>query len=119
MYYVTDKNNKITAASDYKFQSDAIYTNEEIVYDYEGQLVFKHETETEEYKAIEEVKLKEKQKEDLRYKREFECFRIINRGGLWYDILTEEQREELKTWYTAWLDVTETLVVPAKPEWLK
>lgn len=56
--------------------------------------------------------------ERLRYRREQECFPIINRGGLWYDRLTEEQKTELGTWYQAWLDVTETRTVPPKPLWI-
>lgn len=55
----------------------------------------------------------------LREQREIECFSIINRGKLWYDKLTEEQVQELNTWYQAWLDVTETKVIPIKPSWLK
>lgn len=57
--------------------------------------------------------------EELRAKRAVECFTIINRGQLWYDNLSDKQKEELKVWYTAWLKVTETLVEPTKPEWLK
>lgn len=57
-------------------------------------------------------------KAKLRLKRENECFPIINRGKLWYDLLTEEQIIELNNWYAAWLDVTDTLSVPVKPEWL-
>lgn len=56
---------------------------------------------------------------DLRQRREIECYPIINRGELWYDNLTTEQRSELDVWYQDWLDVTDTLVVPDKPEWLK
>jgi len=55
----------------------------------------------------------------LRSKRNSECFPIINRGELWYDSLTQEQRIELSVWYRAWLDVTETKVVPTKPSWLE
>ena len=55
----------------------------------------------------------------LRQQREVECFPIINRGQLWYDTLTSEQRTELQEWYHAWLDVTETKVIPTKPSWLK
>ena len=36
----------------------------------------------------------------------------------WYDALTEEQLSELKTWYRAWLDGTNTQTIPEKPEWL-
>jgi hypothetical protein len=55
----------------------------------------------------------------LRLKREVECFSIINRGKLWYDNLTQEQLEELNKWYIDWLNVTETLIEPIKPEWIK
>ena len=55
----------------------------------------------------------------LRRQREAECFPIINRGELWYNTLTEKQYGELQDWYQAWLDVTETLVVPFKPIWLE
>lgn len=57
--------------------------------------------------------------EVFRAKRETECFSIINRGQLWYNTLTEEQLAELKTWYKAWLDITETRVIPTKPSWIK
>lgn len=58
-------------------------------------------------------------KEGLRERREVECFPIINRGKLWYDTLTTKQLKELNEWYQAWLNVTETLIVPDKPSWLK
>ena len=54
----------------------------------------------------------------LRKQREKICFTIINRGELWYSKLTDEQKVELNTWYDAWLDVTETRVVPETPDWL-
>lgn len=47
------------------------------------------------------------------------CFSIINRGGLWYDLLTPEERNELLIWYMAWLDAWETQIVPTTPTWLK
>ena len=56
--------------------------------------------------------------ESLRAQREVECFPIINRGKLWYDNLTVLHSVELQEWYQAWLDVTETKVIPQKPEWL-
>ena len=55
----------------------------------------------------------------LRLAREVECFKFVNRGPLWYSTLSEDQQEELSSWYRAWLDVTETGQVPTKPEWLK
>lgn len=54
----------------------------------------------------------------LRQKREKSCFPYVNRGQLWYSRLSDAQKTELNTWYQAWLDVTETKVIPNKPEWL-
>ena len=55
---------------------------------------------------------------DYRLLRATECFPIVNRGIVWYNTLTSEQKEELNNWYQAWLDVTETLEIPQKPTWL-
>lgn len=55
----------------------------------------------------------------LRDAREFECFAIINRSPLWFMSLSIDQQKELTEWYQAWLDVTETQVVPEAPKWLK
>jgi hypothetical protein len=55
----------------------------------------------------------------LRAQREAECFSIINRGTLWHETLTEQQKYELRTWYKSWLDVTSTKQIPPKPCWLK
>lgn len=57
-------------------------------------------------------------KDAYRKRREVECFPVINRGQFWYDTLSEEQLSELKTWYQAWLDGTNTQTIPEKPEWL-
>ena len=54
----------------------------------------------------------------LRSQREKICFPYINRGNLWYDTLTDTQKAELAEWYRAWLNVTDTRVIPNKPEWL-
>lgn len=56
---------------------------------------------------------------DLRSQRETTCFSYINRGEMWYNRLSAEQKEELDVWYQAWLDVTSTRVIPEAPEWLK
>lgn len=69
---------------------------------------------TAEYDAV----LLEDQKDKLRKCRETECFSIINRGQLWYEGVSITQLLELRKWYKAWLDVTETMVVPEKPSWL-
>jgi len=55
---------------------------------------------------------------DLRTRREKECFSVINRGQLWYSMLTKTQAAELATWYQTWLTVTDTKVVPERPAWL-
>lgn len=57
-------------------------------------------------------------KEEIRKRRRKECFPVINRGSLWYDRLTEQQKKELNTWYLAWLDATQTGAIPEMPEWL-
>lgn len=64
--------------------------------------------------AINEERMVEK----LRYQREKACFPYINRGEMWYGRLSADQKNELSTWYQAWLDVTETKVIPEKPDWL-
>jgi hypothetical protein len=61
----------------------------------------------------------EEQKNALRRMREFKCFAIVNRGAVWYDTLTDENKKELSDWYQKWLDVTTTMQPPEKPEWLK
>lgn len=55
----------------------------------------------------------------LREERSKECFVIINRGKFWYDKLEEYQLSELLEWYDNWLDVTETKVIPEKPNWIE
>lgn len=72
---------------------------------------------------LDEEKLQELNNEriidGLRLKRSKICFPYINRGYLWYENLTKDQKKELNVWYQAWLDVTTTKVVPQTPEWLK
>jgi hypothetical protein len=55
---------------------------------------------------------------ELRALREVECFSVVNRSFMWYLTLSEEQKTELQEWYQAWLDVTETEIIPEKPVWL-
>lgn len=63
-------------------------------------------------------KIEETELLNIRTKREIECFPFINRGALWYELLTTEQKEELKVWYQAWLDAPTTNLIPDKPSWL-
>lgn len=57
-------------------------------------------------------------KDNLRTRRVNECYSIVNRGKLWYNHLSFEQLSELTSWYRAWLNVTETLIVPEKLNWV-
>ena len=59
------------------------------------------------------------QADRLRARRAVECFPIINRGALWYEKLTEEQKLELSSWYEAWLDAPQTGYAPTTPSWIK
>lgn len=61
---------------------------------------------------------KAKAVDEIRNRRETECFPIVNRGQLWYDKLSKKKKEELEQWYQAWLDATNTGVVPEKLAWL-
>ena len=63
------------------------------------------------------VKL-EVRREELRKLRDVECFPVINRGWFWYLTLTLSQWRELRSWYLAWLKVTETLTPPERPDWI-
>lgn len=58
---------------------------------------------------------------DIRRKRQKECFDIINRGQPWYEnnVNTEERKTQLDIWYQEWLNATETKVIPTRPGWIK
>lgn len=57
--------------------------------------------------------------QNIRARRAAVCFPIINRGILWYDTLTAEQRAELAVWYQAWLDAPAVGIIPSTPDWVK
>ena len=65
------------------------------------------------------AQLTEIKQNKIRARRRKECFSIINRGALWYEKLTIEQRAELSAWYEAWLNAPQTLEMPETPVWLK
>ena len=56
--------------------------------------------------------------DDLRQRREEECFAVVDRGQLWYSTLTPEQMTQLTAWYKAWLAAPETGIAPEKPVWI-
>lgn len=73
---------------------------------------------TEEQYKIEQQILLNHEVSQIRAKRD-ECFRIVNRGQVWYNTLNEEQKNELQLWYEAWLDAPETKNIPIIPKWIK
>ena len=87
---------------------------------FENYQAFKHQNGE---LVFDEEKLKkldgERALNELREQRQLECFPVINRGELWYQSLTSAQITELSEWYNAWLNVTETKVVPTMPTWIK
>ena len=58
------------------------------------------------------------QKQQIRQRREKECFPIVNRSESWKRRLTQEQRNELELWYQQWLDAPETGNIPVTPAWI-
>lgn len=65
-----------------------------------------------------EEELEEIEIENLRIRRENECFKICDRA-VWYDCLTAEQKKQVKAWRKAWLDVTETKEIPEVPSFIE
>lgn len=87
-------------------------TDENGFFNYEiknGQLIERDKT----------ADIAERKKDEIRSRRERECFPVINRGALWYEKLTEEQKTELSEWYQSWLDAPQTEIIPEKPAWLE
>lgn len=93
------------------FDADELFSNIG-VYRYVGGEFIKDEK-----KAV--TKADEDALAELRGRRKTECFTVINRGQLWYAQLTEAQAAELAEWYHAWLDVTESRVIPETPAWVQ
>lgn len=56
----------------------------------------------------------------LRRRRQKACFKFLDgKSQMWYRMLSEDQTKELKKWYQAWLDVTDTHIIPKTPSWIK
>ena len=56
--------------------------------------------------------------DEIRVRREKECFPVVNRGQLWYEKLTDKQRKELQKWYDDWLNATSTQKIPEALSWI-
>lgn len=121
IYYLMNENKEIVQ-DDFTYFENALSIDEanyKIVNGYNGALFFEEYTRTEEYRQKEKEWQTAHQFKELRRRREMECFPVINRGYLWYMQLSDEQLKELNEWYKDWLNVTETLLVPQKPEWME
>lgn len=70
------------------------------------------------YYAFSEEEKEEYIKNKLRERREKECFNIVNRGAVFYSLITDEQYTALFDWYVSWLNVTETKIIPIRPSFL-
>ena len=68
--------------------------------------------------AFRQLRLNQWVKQAVRWMPMDKCFPVINRGLLWYETLTVKQKLELTKWYQAWLDATNTGVMPKKLAWL-
>lgn len=125
MQILIDNNNYITQivcdgaeiASDKRIELETPDNFEEIFdnfscYKYENRQFILDEDKKIKY----ELELK---KTNIRVDRNNICFPIINRGVLWYNMISEQQRNELNNWYQQWLDAPETLIIPETPNWIK
>lgn len=119
MGYIKILNNSVVSYSDTKLSDEYIETNETYVFGDDNKLYPESYLTSAEYLEKMAKYKNDKNLYAIRLCRKTECFPIINRGELWYNKLTEEQKSELASWYQAWLDAPQTLVVPQKPEWLK
>lgn len=123
IYYLIDnETHEIIADGKNKFNENCLEIEDNLYkvrHGYNGSVYFENYMETDEYKEKEEEYLTQQNIKNLRNKREAICFSVINRGGLWYEKLTNSQKTELSEWYDAWLEVTETLIEPQTPSWIK
>lgn len=113
-----DESGKVVMASNGKFDETFELSEEEYDVGFDGKLYSETELQSDDYLTRKNTFDNSIALIELRNQREEECFSVINRGALWYDRLTEEQKKELSAWYQAWLDAPQTNVVPTKPAWL-
>lgn len=121
VYYLQNEDGEIIQDDFEKFDDRCLEIERDkynLVSGYNGGLFLYEYTQTEEYKVKAAEYQAWRETEELRRRRQEECFSVINRGELWYSRLTEEQKAELGVWYQAWLDVTDTKAVPDRPAWL-
>lgn len=117
-YIKKDENGIVVAASEFQFDDSYELSAEEYEVGFDGKLYSQTEMESEKYITQKSVFENDTQKNIIRWQRETECFSIINRGALWYEKLTTDQKEELSVWYQQWLDAPKTNIIPDAPIWL-
>lgn len=123
-YIMVNNNGDIVGISeDAKIEAENCLTyelDEKIDFSKIGGLVFKDGQVSFDNEKF-ETRLLEEKKRVLRNKRKEVCFSVVDRNYLWYDeyVNTEERKTELANWYRAWLNVTETMIEPEIPEWIK
>lgn len=123
--YIIEKDENIVGASSTPIEIDNMKSQEFEVEDFDfekmhGYEIINNSLFFNERKWI-DYKKNVVELNELRDRRETECFSVINRGDMWYriNVDTPEKENELKQWYKDWLNVTETREVPVKPDWIK
>lgn len=86
------------------FQPDADF------YDHYYQYVYQNGQITKDIKTLSAA-----EQEQIRAQRQKICFPVINRGALWYRLLSDEQVALLESWYRQWLDAPQTGLIPELP----
>lgn len=119
MGYIKKLGNEIVAYSENKLGDEYTEVSEKYLFGYDNKLYPENYLKSSEYLEKQDKYTENERLSAIRVRREEECFRIINRGQLWYANLKEEQKSELAAWYQAWLDAPQTGVVPTKPSWIK
>lgn len=117
-YIKRDLYGNVEAASEIKFDDTYELANEEYDVGFDGKLYSASEMNKTDYLTRKAEFNNNIRLSAIRAQRETECFPIINRGALWYDKLTAEQKAELAVWYQEWLDAPQTGVIPTKPTWI-
>ena len=118
-YIKRDLYGNVEAASEIKFDDTYELANEEYDVGFDGKIYSASEMQGADYLTRKAEFDNNIRLSNIRLQRETECFPVINRGALWYDRLTAEQKNELSVWYQNWLDAPQTEVIPEKLEWIK
>lgn len=103
MFYRLDENNKIIDSAEFQYADDCLETDKNIVYDFNGKLVFEEKTQTENYliekQEFERKKDNQKQIDKLTIllqQTDYIANKLI-------EAETEEERQELRIHYATQL----------------